>query len=110
MTEPTISDLLVEDRSFPPPPAFAASALASDRSLYDEAAADYEAFWARQARELITWDQDFDTVLEWELPFARWFGGGKLNIAYNCLDRHVEAGRGDKVAFHWEGEPGDTRT
>ncbi|MCB1248659.1 MAG: AMP-binding protein, partial [Acidimicrobiales bacterium] len=110
MTEPTISDLLVEDRSFPPPPAFAASALASDRSLYDEAAADYEAFWARQARELITWDQDFDTVLEWDLPFARWFGGGKLNIAYNCLDRHVEAGRGDKVAFHWEGEPGDTRT
>ena len=110
MTEPTISDLLVEDRSFPPPPAFAASALASDRSLYDEAAADYEAFWARQARELITWDRDFDTVLEWDLPFARWFGGGKLNIAYNCLDRHVEAGRGDKVAFHWEGEPGDTRT
>jgi hypothetical protein len=80
------------------------------RPLYDEAAADYEAFWARQARELLTWDTDFHTTLEWELPFAKWFVGGELNVAYNCLDRHVEAGRGDKVAFHWEGEPGDTRT
>src|SRR5262249_7748592 len=67
-------------------------------------------FWARQARDLLTWYDDFDTVLEWDLPFAKWFVGGTLNVSYNCLDRHVEAGRGDKVAFHWEGEPGDTRT
>ena len=82
----------------------------TDRSLYDEADADRQAFWARQARELLTWYDDFHTVLEWNLPFAKWFVGGTLNVSYNCLDRHVEAGRGDKVAYHWEGEPGDTRT
>ena len=108
--EPTIEDYLREERTFPPPADFAANALVADRSLYDEADADYEAFWARQARELLTWSKDFTTVLEWDLPFARWFGDGELNVAYNCLDRHVEAGRGDKVAFFWEGEPGDTRT
>jgi acetyl-CoA synthetase len=110
MAEPTIEDYFVEDRSFPPPADFVADALVADRSLYDEAAADHEAFWARQARELVSWYDDFDTVLEWDLPFARWFVGGTLNVSYNCLDRHVEAGRGEKVAFHWEGEPGDTRT
>jgi acetyl-CoA synthetase len=78
--------------------------------LYEEAEADRLGFWARQARELVTWFDDFETVLEWDLPFAKWFVGGKLNVSYNCLDRHVEAGRGDKVAFYWEGEPGDTRT
>src|SRR5439155_372739 len=78
--------------------------------LYEEAERDPEAFWARQARELVTWFDDFDTVCEWDLPFAKWFTGGTLNVAYNCLDRHVEAGRGDRVAYHWEGEPGDTRT
>ena len=108
--EPTIEDYLREERTFPPPASFTADALVTDRSLYDEADADYEAFWARQARELLTWSKDFTTVLEWDLPFARWFGDGELNVAYNCLDRHVEAGKGDKVAFHWEGEPGDTRT
>ena len=82
----------------------------TDRSLYEEAEADRLGFWARQARELVTWFEDFDTVLEWELPFAKWFLNGKLNVSYNCLDRHVEAGRADKVAFYWEGEPGDTRT
>ncbi|MCB1002592.1 MAG: AMP-binding protein, partial [Acidimicrobiales bacterium] len=110
MSEPTIENYFVEDRTFPPPADFAARALVSDRSLYEEADADVEAFWARQARELVTWFDDFDTVLEWDLPFARWFVGGRLNVSYNCLDRHVEAGRGDKVAYHWEGEPGDTRT
>jgi len=99
-----------EDRTFAPSPEFRAAALTSDQSLYDEATADYEAFWARQAREMITWDKDFDTTLEWDLPYARWFDGGKLNMSYNCLDRHIEAGRGDKIAYHWEGEPGDTRT
>jgi len=99
-----------ESRTFPPTPEFAAAALANDRSLYDEADADLEAFWARQARELLTWSKDFDSVLEWKLPFAKWFIGGELNVSENCLDRHVAAGKGDKVAFHFEGEPGDTRT
>jgi len=110
MSEPTIEDYFVEDRTFPPSPEFVAQALVTDRSLYDEAAADLEGFWARQARELISWYDDFDTVLDWHLPFARWFVGGTLNVSYNCIDRHVEAGLGDRVAFHWEGEPGDTRT
>jgi len=109
-TEPTIEDYYVEDRTFPPPSDFAASALVNDRSLYEEAEADYEAFWARQARELLTWDTDFTQVLDWDLPFAKWFADGKLNVSYNCLDRHIEAGLGDRVAYHWEGEPGDTRT
>jgi acetyl-CoA synthetase len=109
MSEPTIEDYYVEERTFPPSPEFVASAVVRDRSLYDEAADDYEAFWARQARELLTWDTDFHTTLEWELPFAKWFLGGSLNVAANCLDRHVAAGRGDKVAYYWEGEPGDTR-
>ena len=108
MAEATIADFYVEERTFPPPVGFAEAAAA--RSFYEEATADYEAFWARQARELLSWSEDFGTTLEWDLPFARWFVGGTLNMAYNCLDRHVEAGRGAKVAFHWEGEPGDTRT
>ena len=110
MAEPAIEAYYSEDRTFPPPPAFAAHALVADTSLYEEAERDPEAFWARQARELVTWFDDFDAVCEWNLPFAKWFMGGTLNVAYNCLDRHVEAGRGDRVAYHWEGEPGDTRT
>ncbi len=106
----TIEDYYEEGRTFAPPAHFAANALTTDRSLYDEAAADRLAFWARQAREHVSWFQDFETTLSWDLPFAKWFVGGKLNVSYNCLDRHVEAGRGDKVAFWWEGEPGDTRT
>ena len=110
MAEPTIEDYYVEDRTFAPSDAFKSDAIVTDRSLYEEAEADRLGFWARQARELVTWFEDFDTVLEWELPFAKWFLNGKLNVSYNCLDRHVEAGRADKVAFYWEGEPGDTRT
>jgi acetyl-CoA synthetase len=79
------------------------------RPSTERAAADAPGFWARQAGAL-DWFTAWDTVLEWDLPFARWFDGGTLNVSYNCLDRHVAAGRGDKVAFHWEGEPGDTRT
>ncbi|MSX56866.1 MAG: acetate--CoA ligase, partial [Actinobacteria bacterium] len=75
-----------------------------------ESATDYQGFWARQAAELITWDQEWSTICEWELPYSKWFVGGTLNVSYNCLDRHVIAGKGDKVAFHWEGEPGDSRT
>ena len=106
----TIEDYYQEDRTFPPPASFVERAAVSDPGLYERAGADPEAFWAEQARDLLTWDQDFHTTLEWELPFARWFVGGRLNVSYNCLDRHVEAGHGDKVALHWEGEPGDTRT
>jgi acetyl-CoA synthetase len=110
MTEPAIGAYYTEERTFPPPEAFRAAALVSDDSLYEEAERDIETFWGRQARELLTWSRDFDTVLEWDLPFSRWFVEGRLNVSYNCLDRHVEAGQGTKVAYHWEGEPGDTRT
>ncbi|MFK7917709.1 MAG: acetate--CoA ligase [Ilumatobacter sp.] len=99
-----------EDRTFPPSDAFKASALTVGTEMYDEAAQNDEAFWARQATELIDWAEPFDTVLDWQLPYSKWFEGGTLNVAYNCLDRHVLAGNGDKVAIHWEGEPGDTRT
>ena len=104
-----IENLLAEHRTFPPDPAFSSQANAT-AALYAEAEADPEAFWARLARERLDWDEDFHTTLEWDLPFAKWFVGGKLNIAYNCVDRHVERGLGDKVAYHWVGEPGDTRT
>lgn len=110
MPEPTIGVYEVEERRFPPSTACKDAALTSDMSLYEEAEADYEAFWARQARELLTWRKDFTSVLEWDLPFAKWFSDGQLNVSENCLDRHVEAGRGDRVAYHWEGEPGDVRT
>jgi acetyl-CoA synthetase len=106
----TIDALLAEERRFPPPEAFKADALVVGTSMYDEAANDDEGFWARQAAELVSWATPWHTILEWDLPFAKWFVGGTLNVAYNCVDRHVEAGRGDTVAIHWEGEPGDTRT
>ena len=83
--------------------------MVADPGVYERAEADWQGFWAEQAGAL-DWFRPWDTVLEWDLPFARWFDGGTLNVSYNCLDRHVAAGRGDKVAFHWEGEPGDTRT
>jgi acetyl-CoA synthetase len=103
-------DLLLEQRKFPPSSAFTRNALVTDNALYDEAKKDYKAFWARQAKELVSWAKPWDSVCEWDLPYAKWFAGGQLNVSYNCLDRHVEAGRGDKVAIHFEGEPGDTRT
>jgi acetyl-CoA synthetase len=104
-----LSNLMHETRSFPPPEQLAAQANAT-AALYDEAAADRLAFWERQARAL-TWEKPWDQVLDWSNPpFAKWFVGGMLNVAYNCVDRHVEAGHGDQVAYHWEGEPGDTRT
>ena len=87
-----------------------ADALVTDTSMYDEGAEDFEGFWARQAAELLDWETDWHTILEWDLPYAKWFVGGRLNVAHNCLDRHVAAGRGEKVAIHFEGEPGDTRT
>src|SRR5688500_14877897 len=98
-----------EDRTFPPPPTFAARANANDPGIYERAEGDLEDFWAEQAKAL-QWRKPFDKVLEWEAPYAKWFSGGTLNISENCLDRHVKAGKGSKVAYHWEGEPGDTRT
>jgi acetyl-CoA synthetase len=110
MTEPaeTLSNLLREERRFPPSAAFAAQANVS-ADAYDEAAADRLGFWEKQARRL-QWDTSWHTVLEWERPFAKWFLGGTLNASVNCVDRHVAAGFGDQVAIHFEGEPGDTRS
>jgi len=105
----TLSNLLQESRRFAPPAELAAAANVTE-AAYGEAAADRLAFWEKQA-ERLHWHAKWDTVLDWSTPpFAKWFTGGQLNVAYNCVDRHVEAGRGDKVAYHWEGEPGDTRT
>ncbi len=108
MTTEALSNLLHENRRFEPPADFASSANAQ-ASLYDDASADRLAFWAEQAQAL-HWDQPWDEVLRWDPPFAKWFDGGKLNVAVNCVDRHVDDGHGDQVAYHWEGEPGDTRT
>jgi acetyl-CoA synthetase len=110
MPEATIEALLAEGRTFPPPPEFKKTARVVDAEIYDEAERDFEGFWARQAAELLDWTEEWHTILEWDLPFAKWFVGGTLNISFNCLDRHVAAGHGDQVAYHWEGEPGDTRT
>ncbi len=102
-----IDTLLSESRRFPPPPAFAAQAIATS-GLYDAATADREAFWADQARAL-DWMVPWQAVLEWTPPHARWFVGGRLNVAANCLDRHLAGPRRNKAAIIWEGEPGDRR-
>jgi len=108
--EPGLSNLMHEERRFDPPPELAAEANLTVEA-YEEAAADRLAFWAKQA-ERLSWAEPFTDVLDWsDPPFAKWYVGGRLNAAYNCVDRHVEAGRGDKVAYHWVGEPADdTRT
>ena len=109
MANETLENLSQEHRRFPPSVEFAAQANGK-ASLYDEAAADSEGFWADQARSYLTWSKDFDQTLDWsDAPFAKWFIGGELNASYNCVDRHVEAGHGDRVAIHFVGEPGDTR-
>jgi acetyl-CoA synthetase len=104
-----IDALLEEKRLFPPPQGFVDRALVADAAIYERAAREPEAFWAEQA-ERLEWSRPWDTVMEWTPPFVKWFVGGTLNASVNCLDRHVAAGGGDKVAYHWEGEPGDTRT
>src|ERR1700730_16661957 len=101
--------LMQEGRTFPPPGDFRKTALDTDAKVYEAAERDWQGFWAQQALEL-DWTREWQTILEWDLPFAKWFVGGKLNVAHNCLDRHVESGHGDQIAFYWEGEPGDTRT
>jgi acetyl-CoA synthetase len=104
----TLSDLLHETRTFPPPAELAANANVTAEA-FEAAARDRLAFWESAAERLI-WSTRWERTLEWRPPFAHWFPGGELNVAYNCVDRHVEAGLGDRVALHWEGEPGDTRT
>jgi acetyl-CoA synthetase len=100
---------LLEQETFPPAEDFRERALYSDPSVFEAAEADPEGFWAEQA-EALHWDRGWDQVLDWSNPpFAKWFVGGKLNVSYNCLDRHVEAGRGERVAFHWRGEEGEER-
>jgi acetyl-CoA synthetase len=109
VTDETLSNLLQENRRFDPPADLAKGANITAEA-YDRADADRLAFWEEQA-ERLSWEQRWDRVLDWDdPPFAKWFVGGRLNAAYNCVDRHVEEGRGDRVAFHWVGEPGDTRT
>jgi acetyl-CoA synthetase len=110
MSTSSIDSLLHEERRFPPNPDFTARAVAGPE-LYEHAATDRLAFWAEQARSLLHWETPFTQILDWSNPpFARWFHDGELNVAVNCLDRHVDAGLGDRVAIHWEGEPGDTRS
>src|SRR3990172_5773720 len=105
MSDRAIETLLAEDRRYPPPSAFAAHANAT-ADIYD---IPFEEFWEREGRDCVTWFEPFTTLLEWELPYAKWYGGGKINVTYNCLDRHVEAGLGDRVAYYYEGEPVDER-
>jgi len=106
-----IEALFAEHRVFPPPPEFAQQANVRDPEIYSRAARDPEAFWAGEAQRL-DWFERWRTVLHWDAKskVARWFDGGKLNVAYNCLDRHVAAGHGKQVAYFWEGEPGDAQT
>src|SRR3954454_15662909 len=102
---PAIETSLLEERHYDPPPEFAAQANAQPE-IYER---DWQEFWETEGRERVSWFEPFDELLEWELPYAKWYLGGKLNVAYNCVDRHVEAGLGDKVAYYWEGEPADER-
>jgi acetyl-CoA synthetase len=106
VSEAAIETLLAEERRYPPPADFTAAANAQP-DLYD---LPFEELWEREGRDRVTWFEPFTQLLEWELPYAKWYLGGKLNACFNCVDRHVDAGRGDKVAYYWEGEPeGDRR-
>src|SRR5262245_24001759 len=108
-----IQSVLREDRVFPPNPRFAQAArlqgLEAYEALYNRSVQEPEAFWADMAAEL-HWFRRWDRVLEWNFPWAKWFIGGQTNLAFNCVDRHVLAGRRNKAAIIWEGEPGDQRT
>jgi acetyl-CoA synthetase len=107
VSDRTIDTLFLEERRYPPPDDFAAQANARP-GIHDEG---FEAFWEREGRERVSWFTPFEGLYEWELPYAKWYLGGTLNVSYNCVDRHVEAGFGDRVAYYWEGEPaGETRT
>src|SRR5713226_2969303 len=96
---PAIETMQLEERRYPPSREFAAQANEEP----------FEAFWEREGRERLTWFEPFGELYEWKPPYAKWFLGGKLNVCFNCVDRHVEAGDGDRVAYFWEGEPQDER-
>ena len=102
---PTIETMQLEERRYPPSAEFAAQANAQP-DIYER---DFEEFWATEARERVTWFEPFTELLDWKPPYAKWYLGGKLNVCFNCVDRHVEAGQGSKVAYHWEGEPEEDR-
>jgi acetyl-CoA synthetase len=108
MSSESFENLSYEDRTFPPSDSFVKNANAKS-DIYQEADADRLTFWEKQAARL-HWDKKWSQVVDWQLPFAKWFIGGKLNASYNCLDIHVLEGRGERVAFHFEGEPGDNQT
>ncbi|MFM9158057.1 MAG: AMP-binding protein, partial [Dolichospermum sp.] len=114
MSQPTIESILQEKRLFPPDSDFSQNAhiksLADYQHLYNQAKADPQQFWAELAENELHWFQKWDTVLDWQPPFAQWFVNGKINISYNCLDRHLTTWRKNKAALIWEGEPGDSRT
>ncbi|MEO8269397.1 MAG: AMP-binding protein, partial [Aureliella sp.] len=109
-----IDTVMVEQRRFPPSPEFSSQASIKSfdeyQQLYDRAAADPEAFWAAEAKQHLHWFEPFTQTLEWNCPDAKWFVGGKTNASYNCLDKHIAAGHGDRTAIIWEGEPGENRT
>src|SRR5713226_4451483 len=103
----TIDTMLLEERRYAPDPEFARQANAQPE-IYER---DWEEFWETEGRSRVSWFEPFSKLYEWEPPYAKWYLGGKLNVCFNCVDRHVEAGGGDRVAYHWEGEPeGETRT
>lgn len=114
MSQPTIESILKEKRQFHPSAEFAQNAqiksLEEYQQLYEKAKADPQGFWAELAEQELDWFEKWDRVLDWEPPFAKWFVGGKINISYNCLDRHLKTWRKNKAALIWEGEPGDSRT
>lgn len=114
MSQPAIESILTEKRLFTPSAEFSEHALIKSRSeyqqLYDQAATDPEGFWAELAEKELHWFGKWDKVLDWQPPFAKWFVNGKINISYNCLDRHLTTWRKNKAALIWEGEPGDSRT
>ena len=104
---PTIETVFLEERRYFPPEDFAAQANAQP-DIYER---DFDGFWETEGRERVSWFEPFTKLYEWEPPYAKWYLGGKLNVTYNCVDRHVDAGRGDKIAYYWEGEPeGEGRT
>jgi acetyl-CoA synthetase len=111
MASPTIESVLHEQRLFQPPTELAENAaikgMEEYQALYSKAAADPEAFWAELAEKELHWFKPWDQTLDWQPPFAKWFVGGKINISYNCLDRHLTTWRRNKAALIWEGEPGD---
>src|ERR671937_535547 len=105
-TTHAIETILLEERRYEPPEEFAAQANAKE-DIYDRG---FEDFWEAEGRERVSWFEDFEKLYEWDPPYAKWYVGGKLNVCFNCVDRHVEAGNGDKIAYYWEGEPeGDRR-